>query len=311
MSRITGLHPPRAWDLVQYVNMSLPTGLITILESTLGQILESRPVGGGDISQAAYLRLADGRQVLVKWHTGSPTGLFTAEQRGLDLLRAANVLRVPKVLAHSENDQGQPAFIVIEWLERGSKTAVAAEALGRGLAALHQVSVPSFGLDHDNFIGANPQPNQASDNWVTFFRHQRLAFQMKLAEQNRLLPARRARRLETLLTRLGDWLPADPPVSLLHGDLWGGNWLVTTSGEPVLIDPAVYYGHREADLAFTELFGGFPPSFYTAYRQVWPLESGYEERRDLYNLYHLLNHLNLFGEGYGGSVDSILQRYVG
>jgi fructosamine-3-kinase len=116
--------------------------------------------------------------------------------------------------------------------------------------------------------------------------------------------------LELLLDRLGDWLPTHPPASLLHGDLWGGNWLTTALGEPALIDPAVYYGHREADLAFTELFGGFPAAFYVAYRASWPLDSGYEERKDLYNLYHLLNHLNLFGESYGGSVDSILQRYV-
>ena len=291
--------------------MSLPTRLITILESTVGQILESRAVDGGDISQAAYLRLANGRQALVKWHAGSPSGLFTAERQGLERLGAAGALRVPEVLAHRESNQGQPAFIVMEWLEHGSKTAAVAERLGLGLAALHRLSAPSFGLDQANFIGANPQPNQPTADWVTFFRSQRLEFQMKLAGQNGLLPARRARRLETLLTRLGDWLPTHPPVSLLHGDLWGGNWLATASGEPALIDPAVYYGHREADLAFTELFGGFPPSFYAAYRQAWPLESGYEERRDLYNLYHLLNHLNLFGEGYGGSVDTVLQRYAG
>jgi fructosamine-3-kinase len=179
------------------------------------------------------------------------------------------------------------------------------------LAAQHRVLSPSFGLDDDNFIGANPQPNQRSDNWLTFFREQRLGFQMELARRNNLLPAQRARRLETLLNRLGDWLPAQPPASLLHGDLWGGNWLATASGEPALIDPAVYYGHREADLAFTELFGGFPAAFYTAYKAAWPPDPGYKERKDLYNLYHLLNHLNLFGEGYGGSVDSILQQYVG
>jgi fructosamine-3-kinase len=110
---------------------------------------------------------------------------------------------------------------------------------------------------------------------------------------------------------LGEWLPDLPPASLLHGDLWGGNWLVTDSGEPALIDPAVYHGHREAELAFTELFGGFPSTFYAAYQQTWPLERGYEDRKELYNLYHLLNHLNLFGEGYGGSVDRVLARFCG
>jgi fructosamine-3-kinase len=229
----------------------------------------------------------------------------------LDLLRSANALRVPEVLAQAEATADAPAFIALEWLDPGSKSNRSAEALGLGLAAQHRVLNPSFGLDDDNFIGANPQPNQRSDNWVTFFREQRLGFQMGLAGRNGFLPAQRARRLAVLLDRLGDWLPAQPPASLLHGDLWGGNWLATTSGEPALIDPAVYYGHREADLAFTELFGGFPAAFYTAYNAAWPPDPRYKERKDLYNLYHLLNHLNLFGEAYGSSVDAILQRYIG
>jgi fructosamine-3-kinase len=132
---------------------------------------------------------------------------------------------------------------------------------------------------------------------------------MELARRQGYLSAKRGQSLEKLLINLGNWLPAQPPVSLLHGDLWGGNWLVTDMSEAALIDPAVYYGHREAELAFTELFGGFPPHFYAAYNEAWPLESGYAERKDLYNLYHLLNHLNLFGESYGGSVDSILRKY--
>jgi len=166
-----------------------------------------------------------------------------------------------------------------------------------------------YGLDHDNFIGANPQPNHPCNNWVDFFREQRLGYQMELARQRGYLSAKRGQSLETLLANLGNWLPAQPPVSLLHGDLWGGNWLVTDMGEAALIDPAVYYGDREAELAFTELFGGFPSQFYAAYNEVWPLESGYGERKELYNLYHLLNHLNLFGESYGGSVDAILRKF--
>jgi fructosamine-3-kinase len=292
--------------------MALPAALAAYLESHLGQITEIVPVSGGDISQAARVRLAGGgAQLLVKWRSGSLSGLFSAERRGLELLRAAGALRAPEVLAQSEATASCPAFIALEWLDSRSKSNGSAEALGHGLAAQHRVLASFFGLDHDNFIGANPQPNHPSDNWVNFFREQRLGFQMELAGRNGFLPAHRARRLEVLLARLGDWLPAQPPASLLHGDLWGGNWLATASGEPALIDPAVYYGHREADLAFTELFGGFPAAFYTAYQAGWSLDRDYEERKDLYNLYHLLNHLNLFGEGYGGSVDSILRRYVG
>lgn len=290
--------------------MALPAALASYLEAHLGQITETVPVSGGDISQAARVRLAGGAQILVKWRSGSLPGLFSAERRGLELLRAAGALRTPEVLAQAEATATYPAFIALEWLNSGSKSNRSAEALGHGLAAQHRVLASFFGLDHANFIGANPQPNEPGDNWVSFFREQRLGFQMELAGRNGFLPVQRARRLEVLLARLGGWLPAHPSVSLLHGDLWGGNWLATASGEAVLIDPAVYYGHREADLAFTELFGGFPAAFYAAYQASWPLDRGYEERKDLYNLYHLLNHLNLFGEGYGGSVDSILQRFV-
>jgi fructosamine-3-kinase len=291
--------------------MILPAALTSHLESSLGQIADAVRISGGDISQAARIRLADDVQLLVKWRSGSLSGLFTAERRGLELLRAAGALRIPEVLAHGEAAAQCPAFIALEWLDTGSKSGGSAEALGYGLAAQHRVLAASFGLDHDNFIGANPQPNYQDDNWASFFREQRLGFQMELAGRNGLLPTQRARRLEVLLARLDDWLPTQPPASLLHGDLWGGNWLATSSGGPALIDPAVYYGHREADLAFTELFGGFPATFYAAYQTNWPLESEYEERKELYNLYHLLNHLNLFGESYGGSLDSILRRFVG
>jgi fructosamine-3-kinase len=292
--------------------MTLPTALKNTIETTLATtIIEVSPVSGGDISQVARLRLADGRQVLVKWRGRAVVGMFAAEARGLHLLRAAQALRIPQVLTQHEATTTCPAFIVMEWLGRGHSTPQVATALGEGLAALHRVTSEQYGLDHDNFIGANPQPNQQWDNWVDFFREERLGFQMELAGRKGYLPRQRRQRLEKLLARLGEWLPALPPASLLHGDLWGGNWLVTDTGEPALIDPAVYQGHREAELAFTELFGGFPSTFYAAYQQTWPLERGYEDRKELYNLYHLLNHLNLFGESYGGSVDRVLTRFCG
>lgn len=292
--------------------MTLPQSLAGAIAAEIGsEVVESSPVGGGDISSSARARLADGREVLVKWNAGALPGLFTGERRGLELLRRAGTVRIPEVLASAEPAGSRPGFIVMEWLGRGSSSPAIAESLGRGLAAMHRVTAERYGLDHDNYIGANPQPNRQTDDWVTFFREQRLGFQMELAGKQGYLNRRRATWLEKLLARLDDWLPAQPPASLLHGDLWGGNWLATASGEPALIDPAVYYGHREAELAFTELFGGFPAAFYRAYNQDWPLDEGYDERRDLYNLYHLLNHLNLFGEGYGGQVDSILRRYGG
>lgn len=294
------------------MDLNLPEALKAEIVARLGvKIVKTEPVGGGDISRSLQIDLTDGQRVLVKWHPAAIPGLFTAEQRGLDLLRTAGAARVPQVLAHGETEDDCPAFIVLEWLETGPKTARSAEALGAGLATLHRVTGSSFGLDHDNFIGANPQPNHPGDDWGVFFCEQRLVFQMELAGQNGLMPRQRARWLDHLLARLGDWLPAHPPASLVHGDLWGGNWLATATGEPVLIDPAVYYGHREVDLAFTELFGGFPTAFYAAYNEAWSLDLDYSERKDIYNLYHLLNHLNLFGESYGSRVDSILRRYGG
>jgi len=292
--------------------MNLPPPLSRAISTAIGvEVTAAAPIGGGDISSAVRVELADGRQGFVKWHAAGIPGLFTAERRGLALLASAGALRVPEVLAQSEAADERPAFILLEWLGRGAETAATAEALGRGLAALHRVTANTYGLDHDNFIGANPQPNKAAADWITFFRERRLGFQMELAGHRGYLSAGRARRLERLLDRLDDWLPTHSPASLLHGDLWGGNWLVAASGEPALIDPAVYHGHREAELAFTELFGGFSAAFYAAYRQAWPLEPGYDRRKELYNLYHLLNHLNLFGEGYGGRVDAILRRYGG
>ncbi|MCB0153575.1 MAG: fructosamine kinase family protein [Anaerolineae bacterium] len=273
-------------------------------------ILKTTPVSGGDISQAVRLVLADGRSVLLKWHNRAVTGMFSAERWGLERLRAAeSPLRIPAVWAQAEATDTTPAFIALEWLGQAAKTPTAGERLGQGLAQLHRATAELYGLEHDNFIGANPQPNRQTNQWLEFFREQRLGFQIELAGWQGYLSAIGTSRLERLLARLGDWLPAKPPASLLHGDLWGGNWLVTETGEPALIDPAVYYGHREADLAFTELFGGFPPAFYEAYQAVWPLDPSYGERKEIYNLYHLLNHLNLFGGSYLASVESVAARF--
>lgn len=291
--------------------MALPSSLADAISIAVGtHVKESAPVGGGDINEAAKATLADGREVLIKWNRGSFPGMFAAERRGLELLASAEALRIPAVLVHSDSTDECSAFIVMEWLGRDSSTTAVAEALGRGLAAQHRATAETFGLDHDNFCGSNAQINTPADDWAMFFGERRLGYQLELARRQGRLSGRRGSRLEKLITQLGNWLPSHPPASLLHGDLWGGNWLVTAAGEPALIDPAVYYGHREAELAFTELFGGFPSAFYQAYQSAWPLEPGYEERKSLYNLYHLLNHLNLFGESYGGGVDSILQRYV-
>jgi fructosamine-3-kinase len=284
----------------------LPGDLRSALETSLGAIRSITPVGGGDINAAARVETPDARY-FVKWNFHPRPRLFEAEARGLNLLAGAAALRVPRVVAVIE----QPAALVLEWIDPGANKAAAAEALGRGLARQHQSTAPAYGLDHDNYIGSTPQPNTPARSWIEFYRDRRLGAQRELAQRNGHLTPNRARQLDRVMERLDQWI-AEAAVSpaLLHGDLWGGNTLIDAQGSPVLIDPAVYYGDREAELAFTELFGGFGARFYAAYAETWPLERGYADRRDLYNLYHLLNHLNLFGESYGGAVDAILRHYA-
>jgi fructosamine-3-kinase len=304
--------------------MALPAALAAILAEQLNAELSAiQPVGGGDISQAARVE-AGGRVYLVKWHGRSPQPqpgwleMFEAEAAGLALLASAKAVRVPTVYAHgAAQPGGAPAFVFMEWIARGSRYAApldqrtAGAALGRQLAALHRVTAPAYGLDHGNYCGATPQDNRWLPTWIEFYGQRRLGFQMELAGRQGLMTKERRRRLERLISRLDRWIDESAcQPCLLHGDLWGGNWLVDAAGQPVLIDPAVYYGDREAELAMCRLFGGFPADFYAAYDASWPPAAGRDERTPLYQLYHLLNHLNLFGEGYGGQVDSILRHFA-
>lgn len=271
----------------------------------------ARAVGGGCINHAHCVETGQGCYFL-KWNAQPLPAMFLTEARGLELLHATVTVRVPTVIAASDATPEHPAFILMEWIaeERGAADQA---LLGQHLAALHLAAAPAdYGLDHDNYIGSTPQLNGWDADWTRFFRERRLRPQVELAARNGLLPAARRRSLERLMERLGEWLDgvARRP-SLLHGDLWGGNVLAGRGGAPALIDPAVAYGDREAELAYTELFGGFSPRFYQSYGAVWPLEPGYAARRDLYNIYHLLNHLNLFGESYGSQVDAIARRYGG
>jgi fructosamine-3-kinase len=284
----------------------IPPNLRFALEKSLGSIRTITLVSGGDINAAARVETVEARY-FVKWNTASPPRLFEAEARGLQLLTAANALRIPRVIALID----QPPALVLEWIDAGANKQAAAEALGRGLAQQHRSSASLYGLDHDNYIGSNPQPNTPARSWIEFYRDQRLGTQHDLAQRHGYLTADRARRLDQVMHHLEEWIDESAVApALLHGDLWGGNTLIDAQGQPVLIDPAAYYGDREAEIAFTELFGGFSARFYAAYNEVWPLDRGYADRRDLYNLYHLLNHLNLFGEGYGPAVDAILRRYA-
>lgn len=287
----------------------MDAALRSALRAALGaQVERSSRLGGGDINEAFSAELSDGRVVFVKTNASADRAMFPAEARGLEWLAEARALRVPSVLAVS--DGRRPAFLALEYLESARPRRGFDEELGRGLAALHRTGAPAFGLDYDNFIGRLPQDNTSAGSWSAFYARARLGAQLELARKKGLADAALARRFEQLFARLDDLVgPAEPPARL-HGDLWGGNLHIDDQGAPCLIDPAVYGGHREMDLAMMKLFGGFGERVFAAYNEAYPLAPGHAERVPLYQLYPLMVHVNLFGRGYLGSVERALSRYV-
>ncbi len=282
-------------------------GRITDAEGGAFTVRRSVPVGGGCIN-AAWCVEGDAQRYFVKLNHAGRMAMFEAEAEGLHEIGRTGV-RVPRPVCSGAH--GERSFLVLEYLDLGATgDARASERLGRQLAVMHRTTRARFGWHRDNTIGSTPQENAESEDWVAFWRERRLRFQLELAARNGYDD-----RLQERGARLLDAFPAlfdgyRPIPSLLHGDLWGGNFGVTRDGEPVLFDPATYYGDREADLAMTELFGGFGPRFYAAYREAFPLDPGYRVRRTLYNLYHILNHLNLFGAGYCGQAEAMIEELL-
>lgn len=262
-------------------------------------LLSVQPVGGGCIHTALRLEGEGptGRTAyFAKSNASEHAAMFEAEAEGLEALRAAGAVRVPRVIARGTD--GEDAWLVLEWLDLVALGELAASRLGDALARMHAIPQARFGWARDNFIGGSPQANGWSDDWLAFWREKRLHAQLRLAARNRL-PTRMIDRGERLLADCEAFFEGYPvSPALLHGDLWSGNVAATVQGEPAIFDPAVYVGDREADLAMTELFGGLPCQFLSAYRARSPLDVGYPVRRDFYNLYHLLNHANLFAGGY-------------
>ncbi len=267
-----------------------------------------RLIAGGDINKAYRVKTLDGEHYFLKLNNPSTADMFAAEQISLQALAAAEQLRVPATVATGASDSH--AWLLIEWLDMAPGNPKAARHLGRALAELHQKRAEQYGFEIDNTIGRTPQRNDWNADWGTFFRDCRLLPQLQLAVDNGA-PSRTRTAMERLLKRVDDWFTDYTPApSLLHGDLWGGNWAMLSNGQPVVFDPAAYYGDRETDLAMTRLFGGFPPEFYVAYEGAWPMDAGVEERLPLYNLYHVLNHFNLFGGSYLAQADRMIAELL-
>lgn len=269
------------------------------------QIEGNQGVAGGDINVACRIA-GNGLQYFVKTNHVRHADMFEAEAEGLLEMANSETVRVPRPVCYGSH--GQQCYIVMEYLELGGHADM--RQLGQQLAAMHKVVDSNFGWRMDNTIGSTHQPNTQTHDWVDFWRQQRLGFQLELAANN---------GYGGELQKLGERLMANFPVlfesyhpqaSMLHGDLWSGNYGALTRGEPVIFDPAFYYGDREADLAMTTLFGSFGADFYAAYNADWPLDEGYSVRKTFYNIYHIINHLNLFGGGYHGQAVGMIQKVL-
>lgn len=259
-------------------------------------------VGGGCINQTARLK-TNTKDFFVKWNVQSD--MLLLEEKGLKELSSAEVISIPKVIG--SGDFKDTSFLLLEFISSFQKKEKFWRQFGRELAQLHKKTNANYGLIDDNYIGSLPQKNKKYTNWIDFFINQRIEVQLQIGKNK--IPKRIREKAEKLYDILPNLFSEEPP-SLLHGDLWSGNYMVGVSGQPMLIDPAIYYGNREMDLAMTKLFGGFPEEFYSSYKEEYPLEKGSLERFKICNLYPLLVHVNLFGGAYLQQVENILDKHL-
>lgn len=288
---------------------TLPDALASLLRERVGALANLRPTSGGSIAAAYFAELA-GRPVFLKTHPSLPAAAFAREREGLEWLAATRTVAVPEVIAASADDD-PVGFLLLERVAIAPRGSVDAdERFGRALAELHRCPAP-LGLSgasgpRDNFLATLPQPNAPAPSWAHFYAERRLLPLAARASSRGLFPSALARKLDKLIDGLERRVGPDEPSAHLHGDLWGGNRVVAASGESYLIDPAVYGGHREIDLAMMQLFGGFSARVFAAYDEVYDRARGHEERVALYQLYPLLAHLVMFGAGYAGEVEAAL-----
>lgn len=264
------------------------------------------PVGGGCINETARVKTSHGT-FFSKWNDAKRfPKMLDAEAKGLKLLKRANEIKIPEVVSQKTIDNTQ--YLILEFIESSPPEKHFWYNFGKGLAKLHKHSSEKFGLDHDNYIGSLPQRNKQHSSWTEFFILERLEPQIKMARDEQRISNSLIQKFSSLFSKLEKIFPIEKP-SLLHGDLWSGNYMIGNEGEPVIIDPAVYFGHREMDLGMTKLLGGFPSEFYSAYHEEFALEKDWQQRTDICNLYPLMVHVNLFGGSYSSQVESVLRRF--
>lgn len=284
-----------AWEKIQHAIAQSINSEVSIQQLT--------SVGGGSINQS-YCVKTNQHKFFVKLNSAQRLAMFETEAMGLQELRGDSTIRIPGVICYGTADQ--QSYLALEWIDLRSSSTQSDQLLGERLAQLHAIEKPYFGWGVDNFIGSTPQPNEQNSSWVEFLIEQRLGYQLRLAARHgagRRLIQTGDKLLEQVSLFYSDY---QPQPALLHGDLWGGNYAMDDTGHPVIFDPACYYGDREADIAMTELFGGFGPGFFDAYQATCRLDDGYQIRKKLHLLYHILNHFNLFGGGYESQAESLI-----
>jgi protein-ribulosamine 3-kinase len=279
---------------------------VNSIDGTQTEITSVRPVSGGDINRAFQVQTQSGSYFLKYNDANRFPHMFETEALGLKLLKKPNTPRVPEVLAHGESVQH--SWLLLEYIPQGSYSESFWDDFGFALGQLHKNSNESFGLDHGNYIGSLPQSNKNHKTWNEFFIEERLGKQLEMAKKKGLVDSSLIQSFENLFKAIPSIFPSEPPA-LVHGDLWSGNFMCDTQGNPCIIDPAVYYGFREMDIAMSKLFGGFASRFYEAYHEAFPMASGWQQRLEICNLYPLLVHVNLFGRGYLESVMAIVGKF--